>query len=332
MKDERRYGARIPMRLLVKARYGGVSHPLYTQNIALEGLFITTPDPPARHTLTYLELTLPGDDARTRLHAMVVRSNSAEFAAENALVPGMGVQLYGLGEATRRTWVSFIERIHEEFLDHYEIWAPQVADDKRSKNDGPTPIPGRTTPLPDREWTSLPSGLLTPVMQRLPTPVRNERGLRLPRKTLRAYYGALAESRPATSRPVLLFRISPVDAGGVSRFYEEALTPGEFRAECGLAPPEGSVVVVALVHPFTEAEAHFPCRISERRGDEVKYRFIGMTKKILDDYAHFVDTGTPPETKEATPARSIFEDAHEAQPDVIAGSRGVIALESFSRI
>lgn len=320
------------MRLLVKARYGGASHPLYTQNIALEGLFITTPDPPARHALTHLEVTLPGDGGRIRLHAIVVRSNSAEFAADNSLVPGMGVQLYGLGEATKRSWVSFIERIHEEFLDHYEIWAPPAGEDgKRARSDGPTAIPGRSTPLPNREWTPLPSGLLTPVMQHLPTPIHDDRRLRLPRKTLRAYYGALADVRPLASRPVHLFRISPLDAVGVTRFREEALAPGEFRAESEEAPPEGSVVVVAIVHPFTEAEAHFPCRISERQGNMVSFRLIGVTKQTRDDYAHFIDAGTPPPlTKETSSARLIFEDAHEAQPDVIAGSLDVIALESFS--
>lgn len=112
---DRRWGTRLPIRLPVEVRVGRTLHSLYTHDVGLEGIFLTTAEPPASHQLLQLTLDLPPFAEKVRFLGVVERTVTPVEAVVHGRPPGMGVYLYGLTEATRRDWRRFVEASRTEF-------------------------------------------------------------------------------------------------------------------------------------------------------------------------------------------------------------------------
>ena len=89
----RRFGTRLPVRLEVEAQIGRALHSLYTWDVGLDGLFITSTQPPGRHHLVHVAVVLPGEADRVRLRGVVVRTINPMQAVAGGLPRRMSVSL-----------------------------------------------------------------------------------------------------------------------------------------------------------------------------------------------------------------------------------------------
>ncbi|HET8725676.1 MAG TPA: PilZ domain-containing protein [Anaeromyxobacteraceae bacterium] len=84
---------------------GGREVPLLSGDVSFRGLFLRTDDPPPLRQLVQLRLRLPPGNEELAVHAMAVFA-VAPGAGDGA--PGVGVQLYALGDEARQRWERFV--------------------------------------------------------------------------------------------------------------------------------------------------------------------------------------------------------------------------------
>jgi hypothetical protein len=97
------------VRVPVVVGAGGAEDPREVIEIGLGGLFVATDAPHALRQLVRLRLGRgPGDSLE--LQGMIVRVVSTVEARRLGAVPGIGVQLYGLGAEVESAWRDYFER------------------------------------------------------------------------------------------------------------------------------------------------------------------------------------------------------------------------------
>lgn len=107
-KEKRRH-RRIPLHLPIRVLGGALPPQEYlTEDVSYAGIFIRTDSPFALRQLLQVEIVLPNTRQHLKILAMVAHRLSAEEAADRGRIPGMGLNLYGLGHAAREAWEDFI--------------------------------------------------------------------------------------------------------------------------------------------------------------------------------------------------------------------------------
>lgn len=323
---DRRLGTRLPMKLLVGARYGRSSHILYTENIAFEGLFLVTDSPAALHHLLHLKIDLPPYSESIRLRGVVIRVVTQNHASQSAgVAPGMGVHLYGFGKETRKNWFRFVERTQAELMDSYRALTPPPTPFVDNENDDES-----SNHEEEIELTRTPSGLLTPLPKNGQTPLPNENSTPTPKKF--SYNFKKFDPSNHIAPPPPLYRFTPKNTGEMARFRTDILEPrGVVLCEVPTVSRD-SLAVVSIVHPSTTAELHFPGTISEwsKSTSTAVFYFHDFSDRTLKDYDVFVATGTPPTiSKEFREEKVMYEDAHEIQQDVTDDCPGIISVREF---
>jgi Tfp pilus assembly protein PilZ len=101
-RRDRRYRFELPVVLI----RGGREVPLLTADVSFRGLFLRTDDPPPLRQLLQVRARLPPENDEIRVHAMAV------FVARPGTpgrAPGVGLQLYALGDGDRQRWERFVQ-------------------------------------------------------------------------------------------------------------------------------------------------------------------------------------------------------------------------------
>lgn len=106
---DRRRSPRLRMRLPVVVGAGGAEDPREIVEVGLGGVFVATDAPHALRQLVRLRIGPPRGDA-LELQGMIVRVVSPVEAARRGLMPGVGVQLYGLLPEVEAAWRELFEQ------------------------------------------------------------------------------------------------------------------------------------------------------------------------------------------------------------------------------
>ena len=102
-----RRSQRHPCRLRVRLVDGPLARPAVTNDVSLQGLFVRTDEHWVANALMRLHVTDPGDPRPIPLLGIVTRSISVE---EGLFGPGVGVSLFGNGDAVMARWRGLVER------------------------------------------------------------------------------------------------------------------------------------------------------------------------------------------------------------------------------
>lgn len=114
-RRDRRFRYQLPVTLL----RGAQEVSLLSDDVSFRGLFLRTDDPPPLRQLVQLRMRLPPGNDELRVHAMAVFSVPPGTAGRT---PGVGVQLYALGDEVRQRWERFVRWVAET---HPEGAAPR---------------------------------------------------------------------------------------------------------------------------------------------------------------------------------------------------------------
>ncbi len=100
-KASRRYPRiELPKGMLVAWRGGGRRQVSRVRTLALGGLYITTPDPPAAGSIIYLVFNIPGGEVRARATVSYVEAGK-----------GMGIAFRGMGTAGHARLARLLKRL-----------------------------------------------------------------------------------------------------------------------------------------------------------------------------------------------------------------------------
>lgn len=324
-RRDRRFGTRLPVRLSITTKLGGLTKTFYSNDVGPEGVFLTMNKPPNPHHLVHMTMTLPPEGEKIRLRGLVVRTISQIEAVTRGLVPGVGVHIYGSGEKTRRIWYQFIEQAHRELEDTYKTYTPiptPVSPDEEETSSGLST--GPLTPPAGHVWTPLPSGLLTPLPENVNAPTKKRLLTPTPAELALGVSRMLEQSRHMLFHPPRLFHITPPTIAEMARFHTDALSvEGIVLTTRRPQTAADELAVVSVAHPVTGAEFHVPGRVISRSKafhQSTVIQFLGVTKLTTANFEVFMASGTPP-VMESTPENAvdekvIYEDAHETQGDM----------------
>ncbi len=130
----RRLDVRYLIRFPVQLVYAKRAHSLVTQDISAGGIFLCTESPPPLLQLVHVKLVLPIGGRALTAHGMTVHVVEPTNAAGRT--PGIGIQFYGLDQATRDAWDGFTR--------HVEVYHPESPDQTPLRlGRGETPEPLR---------------------------------------------------------------------------------------------------------------------------------------------------------------------------------------------
>ena len=126
-EDKRRH-RRIPVRIPVTVRSGSSPSSEYlTEDVSIAGTFVRTDTPVHLRQLVQLEVVLPTTNEKLRVLAMVAHRLSTAEAQNLGRVPGMGLNLYGLGHAQVQAWEAFVEIVTDEFDRSHDVSVESLA-------------------------------------------------------------------------------------------------------------------------------------------------------------------------------------------------------------
>lgn len=91
---------------------GGDIH-CQTTDASYQGVFIVRREPLPLRKLVRFQARLPDTDEQLQMLGLVAHTVNAAEAAEQDRHPGMGIQLFSLGEQTRQRWRRFIDNLYE---------------------------------------------------------------------------------------------------------------------------------------------------------------------------------------------------------------------------
>lgn len=106
MMSHHRQSERHACRLQVRLVDGTNARPALTENISRGGLFVRTDEFWVANALVRLHLTIPDEARPIALLGIVTRCEQAS----NHGPPGIGVSLFGNGEAVRARWTALVRR------------------------------------------------------------------------------------------------------------------------------------------------------------------------------------------------------------------------------
>lgn len=102
-----RRSQRHPCRLRVRLVDGAYSRPAVTNDVSLQGLFVRTDESWVSNALMRLHVTDPDDPRPLALLGIVTRSIGVD---DGLLGPGVGVSLFGNGDAVLERWAALVRR------------------------------------------------------------------------------------------------------------------------------------------------------------------------------------------------------------------------------
>lgn len=102
-----RRSQRHPCRLRVRLVDGAHSRPTITNDVSLQGMFVRTDEHWVPNALVRMHVTDPDAPRPIALLGIVTRSIAAD---ENIFGPGVGVSLFGNGDAALKRWESLVHR------------------------------------------------------------------------------------------------------------------------------------------------------------------------------------------------------------------------------
>jgi hypothetical protein len=106
MPGERRFDTRFPLRLAVTVTSTKTSRDLFSEDVSLRGLFVTTSEPYPLRSLLRVNLVTPWDGRDLEVLAMAV--HHVPFDADSGHTPGSGLALYGVDCAARARWDALV--------------------------------------------------------------------------------------------------------------------------------------------------------------------------------------------------------------------------------
>lgn len=106
MSNHRR-AQRHPCRLRVRLVDGAYSRPAVTNDVSLQGMFVRTDEHWVPNALVRMHVTDPDDPRPIALLGIVTRSIRAD---DDIFGPGVGVSLFGNGDAALERWHSVVRR------------------------------------------------------------------------------------------------------------------------------------------------------------------------------------------------------------------------------
>lgn len=85
-----------------------------TRDASYQGVFIVRPDPLPLRKLIRFRTRLPDGDEQLQMLGLVAHTVSKDDASRQNRQPGMGIQLFSLGEKTRRRWRQFVDSLYQQ--------------------------------------------------------------------------------------------------------------------------------------------------------------------------------------------------------------------------
>lgn len=109
VRDERRY----PTKLTVLVQGMSDAGEMYTSNVSLQGLFISTINPAPENQLLKLQIAIPDTEywGETKVEMLVFVKHSFDVDTENPNGPGMGVEVYAIDDEHRTMWETYVRAI-----------------------------------------------------------------------------------------------------------------------------------------------------------------------------------------------------------------------------
>ncbi|MGK0361651.1 MAG: hypothetical protein ACI9U2_003969 [Bradymonadia bacterium] len=102
-----RRSQRHPCRLRVQLVDGAHARPAITNDVSVQGMFVRTDERWVPNALVRMHVTDPDDPRPIALLGIVTRSVTAD---ETVSGPGVGVSLFGNGDAALKRWASLVRR------------------------------------------------------------------------------------------------------------------------------------------------------------------------------------------------------------------------------
>ena len=87
--------------------------PCKTRDVSYEGVFIVRRDPLPLRKLIRFRTQLPETGDELQMLGLVAHTVNRTEAAENDRDPGMGIQLFSLGQDTRQRWRQFVDDLYQ---------------------------------------------------------------------------------------------------------------------------------------------------------------------------------------------------------------------------
>ena len=110
-KRENRRDPRVDIALDVKIQTAVGETTFQTKDISYRGVFILCSDPfPLRKLVRFKTVV---DDQELQMMGLVAHRLNAPDAAERGVKPGMGIQLYSVGDDTRDRWRQYVRDCYE---------------------------------------------------------------------------------------------------------------------------------------------------------------------------------------------------------------------------
>ncbi len=111
MEKERRVSTRVHIEIPVNVTDGATTKTLRAVDISTRGMFIKTDAPPPLRRIIRLNIPTGERSPDLQVLAMVVHRLLPEQAKAAGTAPGMGVQLYGLGNVARDQWQKWFQTL-----------------------------------------------------------------------------------------------------------------------------------------------------------------------------------------------------------------------------
>lgn len=112
MSRSNRRDPRVPLNLDVFVHTAKGEDQYKTKNVSFRGVFMVCEDPlPLRQIVRFR--TMLDDDQELHMLGLVAHRVNQADAKELGSRPGMGIQLYSVGKATRKRWVDFVQHLVE---------------------------------------------------------------------------------------------------------------------------------------------------------------------------------------------------------------------------
>jgi hypothetical protein len=107
--DDQRREARYSFQLPAVLWRGKRALDVVTEDVSFRGVFLRVNAPQAVRQLVEIEMVLPPDNQRVRLHGMVIYVIRAAEGDEHA--PGIGVELRGMTGVANAAWEGFVRDV-----------------------------------------------------------------------------------------------------------------------------------------------------------------------------------------------------------------------------
>lgn len=116
MAKAKRRDPRVEVQLAVRLQTAVGEQTHETKDISARGVFIVCDDPlPLRRLARFR--TVLDDGAQLQMLGLVAHRINIADAADRGIAPGMGLQLYSLGEATHDQWRVYVDQCIEAIAD-----------------------------------------------------------------------------------------------------------------------------------------------------------------------------------------------------------------------